>query len=264
VELGFGGEVPGFYHQFRHGYPAAVIDAVLDAFGLNARDVVVDLGCGTGQLTLPIAGRVRAVIGMDPERDMLARARQAAGDAGVTNVTWLLGADADLPALGTLLGEASIGAVTIGQALHWMNEDLFPAVVPLLRAGGGIAVVTNGSPIWLQETPWSRALRGHLERWLGTDLSASCGTDEQSQQQYRARLAAAGLDVLRTELDYDVELNLDQIVGGLYSALPAALLPAPDHRPAFRQQIRAALRPHEKVSEHVRVTVLAGRLPASP
>jgi trans-aconitate methyltransferase len=46
-----------------------------ETFGLNAQDMVVDLGCGTGQLTLPIAHRVRAVIGMDPEPDMLRRAR---------------------------------------------------------------------------------------------------------------------------------------------------------------------------------------------
>lgn len=40
----------------------------------------MDLGCGTGQLALLMAGRVRAVIGVDPEPDMLQRARQAAGE----------------------------------------------------------------------------------------------------------------------------------------------------------------------------------------
>jgi len=62
--LGFGGEVAEFYARFRRGYPAAVLDAVVAAFRLAADDVVVDLGCGTGQLALPLAGRVRAV-GMD-------------------------------------------------------------------------------------------------------------------------------------------------------------------------------------------------------
>jgi ubiquinone/menaquinone biosynthesis C-methylase UbiE len=48
-----------------------VIDMLAETFGLNAQDMVVDIGCGTGQLTLPIAHRVRAVFGMDPEPDML-------------------------------------------------------------------------------------------------------------------------------------------------------------------------------------------------
>jgi ubiquinone/menaquinone biosynthesis C-methylase UbiE len=158
VDLGFSGEVVEFYHRYRHGYPAAAIDVLMDAFQLSSRDLVVDLGCGTGQLTLPVAAKVRAVIGVDPEPDMLIRARQAADEANISNVSWVLGADTDLPALGRLLGDRSIGAVTIGQALHWMRyEELFRSTVSLLRAGGGVAVVTNGVPLWLQDTDWSRA-----------------------------------------------------------------------------------------------------------
>ena len=97
VDLGFGGEVAEFYHRYRHGDPEPVTDAIADAFGLSARDLVVDLGCGTGQLTLPISRRVRAVVGMDPEPDMLRRARQAARDAGISNVSWMVSADTDLP-----------------------------------------------------------------------------------------------------------------------------------------------------------------------
>ena len=92
VELGFSGEVADFYHKYRDGYPSAVIDALVDAFGLNDRDVVVDLGCGTGQLTLPMARRVRAMVGMDPEPDMLRCAQQAARDVKLPNVSWMIGA----------------------------------------------------------------------------------------------------------------------------------------------------------------------------
>jgi ubiquinone/menaquinone biosynthesis C-methylase UbiE len=164
MELGFSGEVADFCHRYRHGYPAAVLDALVGAFGLTSQDVVVDLGCGTGQLALPMAARVRAVVGVDPEPDMLQRARQAADERDVQNVTWMIGADTDIPALQRLLGSNSVAAVTIGQALHWMNrQDLFPAIVPLVRPGGGVAVVTNGTPLWLQGTGWSRALRDYLE-----------------------------------------------------------------------------------------------------
>ena len=76
VDLGFRGEVADLYHRYRHGYPAAVIDALAGAFGLTGQDVVVDLGCGNGQLTLPMARRVRAVVRVDPEPDMLRRARR--------------------------------------------------------------------------------------------------------------------------------------------------------------------------------------------
>jgi trans-aconitate methyltransferase len=259
-DLGFGGEVAGFYHQYRRGYPPAVIDTLTGAFCLAGSDVVIDLGCGTGQLTLPIARRVHAVAGVDPEPDMLARARQAAAEQGVRNASWLLGADTDIPALAALLGDRRAGAVTIGQALHWMRyRELIPALVPLLRPGGGIAVITNGTPMWLQDTPWSRALRSFLEQWLGTSPTNTCGTDDASQQRYRDTMTEAGLDVTETRYDYTDELDLDHLVGGLYSALPAQRLPPPDQRTAFADQIRRAVTPHAPFTEPVPVRMLLGR-----
>jgi SAM-dependent methyltransferase len=260
VSLGFSGEVAEFYHAYRHGYPAAVIDVLAAAFGLDSRDLVIDLGCGTGQLALPLARRVRAVIGMDPEPDMLRRARQAARDADVPNVTWTLGADSDLPALQGVLGARSVAMVTIGQALHWMRHDeLFRSARPLVRSGGGVAVVTNGTPLWLQDSAWSRGLRALLERWLGAKLTFPCGTDEQSQQRYREALALAGFEVSSAAVDYVAELSLDQVVGGVYSALPVDRLPTAQQRPAFAAQVRAAVGPHDSFSEPVHVAMLIGR-----
>jgi SAM-dependent methyltransferase len=261
MALGFGGEVPEFYHAYRHGYPAAVIDALAGAFGLDAEEVVVDLGCGTGQLALPLASRVRAVIGMDPEPDMLRRARQAARDAGVSTVSWMLGADADLPVLQRVLGDRSVAMVSIGQALHWMrHEELFRSARPLVRPGGGVAVVTNGTPLWLQDSAWSRGLRGFLERWLGSTVTSPCGTDEESQRRYGDALALAGYEVSTAAVDYAADLSLDQVVGGVYSAMPVGRLPAADQRADFAAQVRAAVGPQDRFSEPVHVAILIGRI----
>jgi SAM-dependent methyltransferase len=254
----FAGEAAAYYHRYRHGYPDAVTNAIVRAFKLTRQDVLVDLGCGTGQLTLPMARHVSAVIGVDVEPDMLGRARQAARDGDVRNVMWMLGADTDIPALRRLLGDESVGGVTIAQALHWMNhQDLFRAVVPLLRPGGGLAVVTNGTPLWLQETDWSRALRDVLEDWLGTTLTNACGTDEQSQRRYAADLAAAGFDVVTTAVDYVASLDIDQLVGAVYSAM-GSRIPTASQRPAFTEQVIAALSPRDRFSERVHVAILAG------
>ena len=264
--LGFGGEVADLYHQYRHGYPAAVIDILARVFGLTGEDVVIDLGCGTGQLTLPLAARVRAVIGVDPEPDMLRRARGAAREAGAANVSWMLGADTDLPALRGALGENTAGALTVGQALHWMNADeVFRSAALLARPGGGVAVVTNGTPLWLQDSGWSAGLRAFLARWLGHELGgqagAWCGTDEESQRRYAAALTAAGFDVASDAVDYVAELTFDQLAGGVCSAIPASLLPTPAQRPGFTEQLRAAVGSQDRFSEPVHVAVLTGRVP---
>lgn len=261
MDLGFRGEIADLYHRFRRGYPPAVIDSLVDAFELTTEDIAVDLGCGTGQLALPIAGRVRSVVAVDPEPDMLSRARRAAGERGVTNVSWMLGADTDMLTLGVLLGDRRLGLLTVGQALHWMrHEELFSAMVPFFRPGGGLAVVTNGTPLWLQDAAWSRALRGCLENWLGSKPTNTCGTDDVSQQRYRDSLTAAGYEVAVAAVDYTDELSLDQIVGGVYSALPLARLPSPEQRPDFAARLRQALAPHRPFTEQVQVTILTGQV----
>jgi SAM-dependent methyltransferase len=255
----FRGEVAGYYARFRRGYPAVTVDAVVAAFGLDRSDVVLDLGCGTGQLTLPLAGRVGAVIGMDPEPDMLTLAR-AAG-TGVPNVTWVLGADTDVPALAGLLGTRRLGAVTIGTAVHWMrHEQLFAALAPLLRPGGGVAVIANGAPLWHQDSDWSAALRRYLEGWLDRPLTARCGTDTAARAGYRAALRAAGFDLLPEAVhEYTATLDLEHLVGSLYSAMSPDQLPADPAR--FAEQLARALAPQTQFTEQVCVATLLARLP---
>ena len=80
--------------------------------------------------------------------------------------------------------------------------------------------MTNGEPLWLQQSPWSRALRDWLEKWFGTTLTRSCGTDETAQHRYRQALAAAGFKLGAVVVDYRDVLTIEQIIGGVLSALP--------------------------------------------
>lgn len=261
--LGFGGDVAMYYAEFRRGYPPVVLEALEGTFTLTPEDTVLDLGCGTGQLAVPLARRVRAVIGMDPEPDMLRMARKAASSDGATNVTWVLGADTDVPALGALLGEGRLAMTVVGQALHWMQYDaLFAALFPRIRRGGGVAVLANGAPAWLQDSDWSRALRGFLEEYFGTKLKDSCGTARKDRERYALALEAAGFtDVRHSSVSYTEEVTWEELVGGIYSAVPEQQLPAPADRPAFAQRIRRALPHRDSFTEHVEVSVLTGNVP---
>ena len=258
----FGGEVSEYYQRFRRGYPPEVAEELTGAFGLTRDDVVLDLGCGSGQLTRVLAPHAGAVLGMDPEPAMLAQARLATDEP---NVTWLLGADSDVGALTAVLGPGRLAAVTVAQALHWMDhERLFAAVRSLLRPGGGIAVVTNGEPLWLQHSAWSVALREVLSSYLGTPVRSTCGTDAESQSRYADALSAAGYAVGSQVVSYVAPLSVEEIVGGVFSAMSPSQLPAPAERPAFTERVRAAVAPHGPLREPVRVRVLTGtRLPAT-
>jgi SAM-dependent methyltransferase len=257
----FSGETAIYYAKYRRGYPPAAVDAIVEAFGLGVDDLVIDLGCGTGQLSVPLAARVRTVVGVDPEPDMLRLARRTATEHGLANVSWLLGADTDMPALGTLLGDRTVGAVTIALAIHWMDRDaLFPAIRPLLRPGGGIAVVTNGTPLWLQDNEWSRILRECLERWTGKRQAGACQTDDAGRRLNREALTAAGYRVAESSVDYQGEVTIDQLIGGIFSAMSADQLHPSARREKFAAQVRDALAGHQPLTEHVRVWLQFGHI----
>lgn len=254
MSRGFRGAIADYYHRHRPGYPPEVFDTLTDTFHLTSNDTALDLGCGTGQLTIPLAERVGTTIGMDIEPDMLAHARNQAGERPIT---WILGSDTDLPTLTPLLRPHTLGVITIGQALHWMDHDtLFHTARPLLRDKGGVAVITNGTPLWLQDTTWSRALKTCAEELLGHPVTATCGTDTASHQRYATSLTTAGYTVHTTVISYTRHLTIDHITGGLYSALSPEQLPT--DRDAFTAKIHRALEPHQPYTEHVDVTLQLG------
>ncbi|MEN4450489.1 class I SAM-dependent methyltransferase [Mycobacterium sp. SM3041] len=86
------------YARFRPDYPAIVINDLVQQLRLDGTGRLLDLGCGTGQLALPLAGHVAQAIGVDPESGMLAEATRQAEAQGVTNVLWRQGSSVHLPA----------------------------------------------------------------------------------------------------------------------------------------------------------------------
>ena len=62
-----------------------LVDLALDSLQLGAQDRVLDLFCGLGNFSLPIARRVRAVVGIEGEAGLVARARDNAARNGIEN-----------------------------------------------------------------------------------------------------------------------------------------------------------------------------------
>jgi SAM-dependent methyltransferase len=261
----FTGEIADYYASYRRDYPAAALDFVADSLGVGADDLIVDLGCGSGQLTIPLATRVRHVLGVDPEPDMLVHARAAARDRAVRAVSWMLGADDDVSALRGLLGADAITAVTVSNAIHLMNSArLFADLRDVLRPGGRIAVIANGTPVWLLNQAWSRALRRFLEERFATTVDSACGTDEPRRRRYQAELEAAGFLTSDQHIPSREPVEVDWLVGHVYSAMPLKWLPAREDRPLFERALHDALRqaqPDGAFQEDIRVAVLLGRLP---
>ena len=64
---------------------ARLVDLALESLQLGAEDRVLDLFCGLGNFSLPIARRARAVVGIEGEAGLVARARENAARNGIEN-----------------------------------------------------------------------------------------------------------------------------------------------------------------------------------
>jgi SAM-dependent methyltransferase len=72
-----------FYVEGRLDYPRRLIENVAGWLGISASDRVLDLGCGPGFLAIAFAELGCTSIGIDPDKAMLAAAKELAAGRGV-------------------------------------------------------------------------------------------------------------------------------------------------------------------------------------
>jgi len=134
------GAAAGAYARARPGYPADAVDFLVPP----AARRVLDLGAGTGKFTAALAGRALDVVAVEPSQEMLAELT-----AALPGVPAHRGS-----AEATGLPDASVDAVVVAQAWHWVDPArAVPEVARVLRPGGTLGLVWN---LRDHEVPWVR------------------------------------------------------------------------------------------------------------
>jgi SAM-dependent methyltransferase len=126
------------YLRGRPPYSAQLVDVVRNELALDGHGTLVDIGCGPGVLAVQLAPLFDHAIGIDPDPDMLATARQHALECDRPQIEWRSGYAENLEALD--LPPARI--VSFGQSFHWTDrEPVAAAVYELLLPGGSMILV---------------------------------------------------------------------------------------------------------------------------
>ena len=224
------------YARYRPGYPEAFFADVVARFRLDGTGRLLDLGCGTGQLTVPLARHVTEALGVDPEPEMLVEAANRARESNVTNVAWAQGSSADLP------GEfGRFKLVTMGRSFHWMDRGrVLAALDGMVEADGGV-VMANDSCLVRPVTAWQRAVEDLQPRFLppGALPTPSPSSSDESHEAILSRSPFP--NVQRVIHEFTREWTVDRIIGYLYStSLPLRRLLG-DRREAFEQEVAATL-----------------------
>lgn len=117
----------------------AVTAAVLEAASAGAGSRVVDLGCGTGQISLPLAERGASVLAVDVSPAMIRKLLSEAQRLGARTLDGLA-----IPIEELVLPPASLDLVVTSYALHHLRDAdkarLVQAAWDWLRPGGRLLV----------------------------------------------------------------------------------------------------------------------------
>ncbi|MGB0096203.1 MAG: methyltransferase domain-containing protein [Solirubrobacteraceae bacterium] len=104
-------EVAEEYDRHRPTYPDALIDRACEVGGLGPGATVLEIGCGTGQLTRSLLARGLRVTAIEPGDRLMARARDQLGNAGEVEFVKRRLEEASLP-------RAHYSAAFSGSAMH--------------------------------------------------------------------------------------------------------------------------------------------------
>ncbi len=205
-----------YYTEFRKPYPPLLWRRIRDQFQPDGEGDLLDVGCGTGQVALPLSKWFRRVVGVDLSEEMVSFARQAARDQQIDNAEFHVMSGEDIS---QLPGEFNL--VTYGSALHWMDiPKTLAASHSKLVMGGGVAVLGMRS-IWGGESDWEQTVVSVVQHWMGQDRRAGSGTFETSVQldlSFERALDDAGFVIFESnnvEANYTVDVPF--ILGHLYT-----------------------------------------------
>lgn len=155
------------------GADGAFFRAVVASTGATS---VIDLGCGTGALTVRLADAGRTVVGVDPSATMLDLARNR---PGADRVTWVLGDSRTLPLI-----EADAAVMTGNVVQHVPDDDWQRTLADLHRA-----LRTGASLAFESRNPAARAWKA----WSSPEHTVRDTADGPLEEWSEAREVAPGI-----------------------------------------------------------------------
>jgi SAM-dependent methyltransferase len=183
--LKFGGAARA-YDAARPGYPTRLVNALIMRAGLGSAANVLEIGCGTGQLTRDLVRTGCEILCLEPNGELAGLARRNLARFPRVEVREELFERFEVVA-------GTFDLVVAATSFHWVDpETRCDKACRALRAGGVIAILTNAHP---------GPLTGFFERVqdvyraIAPDLAHSGVRSETEQwsDQLTAELARGGL-----------------------------------------------------------------------
>src|SRR6204780_5656066 len=128
-------EIAAEYDRHRPAYPDELVDQACQVAGIGSGDHVLEVGCGSGQLTRGLVARGLHVTALEPGKSLIALARENLAGAGEVEFVNAQFEDALLP-------REQFRAVFCASAFHWIDPRVsWQKAADVLAPGGIVALV---------------------------------------------------------------------------------------------------------------------------
>jgi len=252
-------DTAAYYARYRPAYPADLITCLTEAAAHAEPARLLDLGCGTGELAIPLAARMAGVDAVDADADMLAQARMKAAQSKSCGISWH-----HQLAENYTSDDHRYNLVTVGAAFHWMDRPLRAARSRRWLRDGGVLAITGGNSTWNGTEQWQQVALSVIRSFLGEQRRAGAGVFREQPKRHEEILADAGFDVSERTFPTPQESTVESFLGYLYSTSFASLSVLGEQVKPFEATLREALYAHDasgRYHETLRFHCVLGRLP---
>lgn len=129
--------IADLYDRVRPRYPAGAVDDLLDACAVTAATRIIEIGCGTGQLTMALARTGASILAAEPGAALAALARANLADHPAVEVRTTRFEDLEA-------SPRSFDLVVAATSFHWVDPLVgYRKAALLLRPGGSLVLLTN-------------------------------------------------------------------------------------------------------------------------
>lgn len=204
-------QVAELYDRYRPGYPDDLIDDLIRTCDLGPASRILEIGCGTGQATLPLARRGLSLLALEPGQHLAAVAARNLAGLPVTIETTRF---EDWPARA-----AEFDLVFSANAFHWVWPEIgYPKAARALKENGWLALFRSEIPRLGGDA--GRAIE-LVYRRCAPELETTHDASEELIGKQSAEIAATGRfgRVETRRFPWSVVLTTRQYVGllGTYS-----------------------------------------------